>query len=58
MKKMLHFLFVLICMLNSQDVIRARTQQTFTTSAVIVTELQLLDSTRNREIPCIDLIKS
>src|SRR6478609_2133420 len=51
MKKMLHFLFVLMCMLNRQDVI-CQTQQT-STSPVIITELQLLDSNRNREIPAL-----
>ena len=51
MKKMLHFLFVLMCMLNRQDVI-SQTQQT-STSPVIITELQLLDSNRNREIPAL-----
>src|SRR5436190_23035027 len=51
MKKILHFIFLLMFMLNRQDVISQPQQST--KNSVIITELQLLDSNRNREIPAL-----
>ena len=50
MKKMLHFFLIMIGLLGANNVMSQASKQSKTVP-VVVTELQLLDSSRNRKIP-------